>query len=195
MRLVPRLQGADQDGGFGFGGIGIGHGYLLVLPSGYQARLDQRRSIDLPKPQTNLPDWSALIPVLPAGGPRREALQVELWRLIETRVLLPGQKLPPSRELAQRLKLARGAVVAAYEQLAADGFVDARLGAGTYVAALVPEHAVPRSAPLAQLKTAPAPPAPGKLGSGTTDDNDAARSAGPVSRGAHASSAGVLALW
>jgi GntR family transcriptional regulator/MocR family aminotransferase len=54
----------------------------------------------LQKHQTNFPDWSALIPVLPAGGPRREALQAELRRLIETRVLLPGQKLPPSRELA-----------------------------------------------------------------------------------------------
>jgi hypothetical protein len=25
MRLVPRLQGADQDGGFGFGAVGVGH--------------------------------------------------------------------------------------------------------------------------------------------------------------------------
>ncbi|MDM7945627.1 MAG: PLP-dependent aminotransferase family protein [Oceanibaculum nanhaiense] len=122
------------------------------------------------KHQTNFPDWSALIPVLPAGGPRRDALQGELRRLIETRVLLPGQKLPPSRELAQRLKLARGAVVAAYEQLAADGFVEARLGAGTFVAALVPEHAALKTAPQAPARTGPTPPMPGKLGSGTVDD-------------------------
>lgn len=122
------------------------------------------------KHQTNFPDWSALIPVLPAGGPRRDALQAELRRLIETRVLRPGQKLPPSRELAQRLKLARGAVVAAYEQLAADGFVEARLGAGTYVAAQVPEHAVPKSPSKAPAKSAPTPALPGKLGSGTVDD-------------------------
>ena len=122
------------------------------------------------KHRTNLPDWSALIPVLPAAGPRRDALQAELRRLIETRVLLPGQKLPPSRELAQRLKLARGAVVAAYEQLAADGFVDARLGAGTYVAAQVPEHSAHGTAPQAPAPTGPTPPAPGKLGGGTVDD-------------------------
>ena len=120
------------------------------------------------KHRTNPPDWSALIPVLPAAGPRRDALQAELRRLIETRVLQPGQKLPPSRELAQRLKLARGAVVAAYEQLAADGFVDARLGAGTYVAAQVPEHAAHGTAPQAPEPTGP--PAPGKLGGGTADD-------------------------
>lgn len=122
------------------------------------------------KHRTNPPDWSALIPVLPAAGPRRDALQAELRRLIETRVLLPGQKLPPSRELAQRLKLARGAVVAAYEQLAADGFVEARLGAGTYVAAQVPEHAAQGTASQAPVPTGPTPPAPGKLGGGTADD-------------------------
>ena len=88
--------------------------------------MDRGRSTDLRKHQTNSPDWSALIPVLPAEGPRRAALRAELCRLIETRVLLPGQKLPPSRELAQRLALARGAVVAAYEQLAADGYVETR---------------------------------------------------------------------
>ncbi len=122
------------------------------------------------KHRTNPPDWSALIPVLPAAGPRRDALQAELRRLIVTRVLLPGQKLPPSRELAERLKLARGAVVAAYEQLAADGFVEARLGAGTYVAAQVPEHDARGTASQATVPTGPAPPAPGKLGGGTADD-------------------------
>jgi GntR family transcriptional regulator/MocR family aminotransferase len=144
--------------------------FLLLLTRGYQSRLDAERTTDLQKRQSNSPDWSALIPVLPAGGPRRDALQTELRRLIETRILLPGQKLPPSRALAQRLKLARGAVVAAYEQLAADGFVEARLGAGTYVAAQVPEPAVLRTAPQAPATTGPTPPVPGKLGSGTVDD-------------------------
>lgn len=122
------------------------------------------------KYQTNLPDWSALIPVLPAGGPRRYALQAELRRLIEARVLTPGQKLPPTRELAQRLKLARGAVVAVYEQLTADGFVEARLGAGTYVAQQVPKHAVLQTTQQAQANTGTTPPMPGKLGSGTVDE-------------------------
>jgi GntR family transcriptional regulator / MocR family aminotransferase len=145
-------------------------GYLLLLPPKYQARLDQERSNDLQKYQTNISDWSALIPVLPARGPRRDALQVELRRLIETRVLLPGQKLPPSRELAQQLSLARGAVVAAYEQLAADGYVEARLGAGTYVAARVPEGATPKKTVHGPVAPSPKPPAPGKLGSGTVDN-------------------------
>lgn len=124
----------------------------------------------MPKHQTNLPDWSALIPVLPARGPRREALQAELRRLIETRVLMPGQKLPPSRDLAARLGVARGAVVAAYEQLSADGYVETRVGAGTYVAAHVPKVEASRAKGTAGAEAPPPPPAPGKLGSGTADE-------------------------
>lgn len=122
------------------------------------------------KQKTNSPDWSALIPVLPAGGPRRQALRAELRRLIETRVLLPGQKLPPSRDLAARLSLARGAVVAVYEQLVADGYVETRPGAGTYVGATVPEASPSRIARGPQAEGGPAAPAPGKLGSGTADE-------------------------
>jgi len=123
----------------------------------------------LRKGQTNFPDWSALIPVLPAEGPRREALRAEIKRLIETRVLLPGQKLPPSRNMAERLGAARGAVVAAYEQLAADGYVETRIGAGTYVAAAVPVAIGPAAVAAAKAAGGPPAPAPGKLGSGTAD--------------------------
>lgn len=122
------------------------------------------------KPQTNSPDWSALIPVLPTTGTRRDALQAELRRMIETRVLLPGQKLPPSRDLAHRLAIARGAVVAAYEQLAADGYVEARLGDGTYVAGRVPQGDTPPAPVRGPAVTGPMPLGPGKLGSGTVDD-------------------------
>jgi GntR family transcriptional regulator/MocR family aminotransferase len=48
--------------------------------------------------------------------------------------LRPGERLPPTRELAGRLDVARNTVVVAYERLTAEGFLDARVGAGTYVA-------------------------------------------------------------
>ncbi len=44
----------------------------------------RNRANPLQKVRTKLPDWSALIPILPAGGPRRRALYAELRRLIET---------------------------------------------------------------------------------------------------------------
>ena len=48
--------------------------------------------------------------------------------------LRSGERLPPTRELATRLSVARGTVATAYERLVAEGFLVARVGAGTYVA-------------------------------------------------------------
>jgi GntR family transcriptional regulator / MocR family aminotransferase len=48
-------------------------------------------------------------------------------------VLGPGAVLPSSRAMASRLGVARACVVAAYEQLAAEGLVESRLGSGTFV--------------------------------------------------------------
>jgi GntR family transcriptional regulator / MocR family aminotransferase len=47
--------------------------------------------------------------------------------------LRAGERLPPSRELAQRLDVARNTVAVAYERLVAEGFLTARVGDGTYV--------------------------------------------------------------
>jgi GntR family transcriptional regulator/MocR family aminotransferase len=45
----------------------------------------------------------------------------------------PGAELPSSRNMASRLGVARACVVAAYEQLTAEGVVESRLGSGTFV--------------------------------------------------------------
>jgi GntR family transcriptional regulator/MocR family aminotransferase len=50
--------------------------------------------------------------------------------------LAAGTRLPSSRELAGQLGVSRGLVVAAYEQLTAEGRLVARRGAGTVVSAL-----------------------------------------------------------
>ncbi len=55
--------------------------------------------------------------------------------------LRAGAKLPASRELAERLGLSRTVVVAAYEQLLAEGYVAGRIGSGTYVASDLPDRA------------------------------------------------------
>lgn len=52
--------------------------------------------------------------------------------------LPPGQMLPPSRDLARQLGVSRNTVTAAYDQLAAQGFVGGRVGAGTYVNTQLP---------------------------------------------------------
>ena len=51
-----------------------------------------------------------------------------------------GKALPASRQLAKQLGVSRMTVVNAYEQLLAEGYVESRRGAGTFVAAHLPEE-------------------------------------------------------
>jgi len=46
-----------------------------------------------------------------------------------------GAKLPPTRALARDLGLSRNTVLTAYEQLRAEGFMEARVGSGSFVTA------------------------------------------------------------
>ena len=70
----------------------------------------------------------------------RKDLSGEIYRQVRRAIvhrrLRPGDRLPPSRELARELAVARGTVTAAYERLAAEGFVAFRQGAGTFVSEL-----------------------------------------------------------
>ncbi|MYM23476.1 aminotransferase class I/II-fold pyridoxal phosphate-dependent enzyme [Duganella sp. FT135W] len=65
-----------------------------------------------------------------------------------------GSKLPSSRDLARDLGIARNTVIAAFEQLAAEGYVITSKGSGTYVADLQAHNALMRgvgSAPQARV--------------------------------------------
>jgi GntR family transcriptional regulator/MocR family aminotransferase len=55
-----------------------------------------------------------------------------------------GERLPSSRELADRLAVSRNTVGVAYDRLAAEGFVLARVGAGTFVSDERPHPVVDR---------------------------------------------------
>jgi GntR family transcriptional regulator/MocR family aminotransferase len=67
--------------------------------------------------------------------------------------LAHGRRLPPTRELAQRLNVARQTVCRAYEWLAAQGLVSGRRGAGTLVSAQTPRR--PARRPASSLSARP----------------------------------------
>ena len=60
-------------------------------------------------------------------------IAMQLRQAIDRGELRPGDRLPPSRRLAVELRLARGTVTNAIEQLLAEGLLEARVGSGTYV--------------------------------------------------------------
>lgn len=66
--------------------------------------------------------------------PPYEQIRAQLSQMIQHRVLAPGERLPPMRQLAADLSLAVGTVARAYRELEAAGQVRSRRGAGTRVA-------------------------------------------------------------
>jgi GntR family transcriptional regulator / MocR family aminotransferase len=78
-----------------------------------------------------------------APTPRSEVpvyrqLAEHLVELIDAGRLRPGERIPPSRELAAALGLARNTVSRALDALAAAGLLDAHVGRGTFVQARAP---------------------------------------------------------
>lgn len=75
---------------------------------------------------------------LDGQGPHYAQLTRAMKAAILDGRMVAGSRLPPTRVLAQELELSRTTVLAAYEQLRAEGFIDARVGSGSYVATLQP---------------------------------------------------------
>jgi GntR family transcriptional regulator/MocR family aminotransferase len=73
---------------------------------------------------------------LDGHGPHYAQLMRALKSAILDGRLATGVRLPPTRELARELELSRTTVLAAYEQLRAEGFIEGRTGSGSYVAPL-----------------------------------------------------------
>jgi GntR family transcriptional regulator / MocR family aminotransferase len=87
-----------------------------------------------------------------------------LREVIRAGNLKPGDLLPSSRQLAESLAIARGTVLEAYQQLIAEGFLDAQPRAGTRVAVALAQSrffvsASPKPAANATPLSLPAPAA------------------------------------
>ncbi|WP_291517352.1 winged helix-turn-helix domain-containing protein, partial [Acidovorax sp.] len=67
----------------------------------------------------------------------RQQVYEQLRRAIEQGSLRAGTRLPPSREHASALGVSRNTVLWAVQRLQAEGYVQARVGDGTYVAQAV----------------------------------------------------------
>jgi len=69
--------------------------------------------------------------------------------------LRPGLQLPSTRHLASELAIARNTVIAAYEQLTLEGYLDTTVGAGTLVARTLPEDLLEVGRPKGRTTTPP----------------------------------------
>ncbi|MCA1247510.1 GntR family transcriptional regulator, partial [Massilia sp. MS-15] len=84
-----------------------------------------------------------------AATPLFRQLYARLKEAILHGRLAPGARLPATRTLARQLQVSRQTVLAAYEQLAAEGYLRGGVGQGSFVDTALPVVGAP---------AAPAPP-------------------------------------
>ena len=77
-----------------------------------------------------------------AGEERWLWLYGQLRAAILDRRLRPGARMPSSRNLAKQHGVSRGTVVAAFDHLRSEGYVEMRVGAGAFVATTIPDEAI-----------------------------------------------------
>jgi GntR family transcriptional regulator / MocR family aminotransferase len=96
-------------------------------------------------------------------GPRDGHTTLTRWLLDELRrgilngSLKPGTRLPATRDLAGQFALSRGSVVTVFEQLCQDGYLQSRVGAGTWVNDRLPGRIRSGKTPSAGAKFRPGP--------------------------------------
>jgi GntR family transcriptional regulator/MocR family aminotransferase len=88
---------------------------------------------------------------LDRGDSASEGLTRQIYGQLRTAIvagrLRAGERLPPTRDLARALGVARLTVATAYDWLRAEGYVYGRVGAGTFVAAIFSDGAQPPPPP------------------------------------------------
>lgn len=87
-------------------------------------------------------------------APLYRQLYHELKETITEGFLSPGARLPSTRDLADELDVSRNTVVGAFEELKSEGYLESRVGAGTFVCEELPEHTT-RVSPSSSARTAP----------------------------------------
>ena len=93
-----------------------------------------KQARDLPLPALTL-DASSPTPL-------HRQIYFEIRSAILDGRLKPGARLPASRSLARDLSISRNTVTTAFDQLAAEGYIEARTGAGSFVPAHLPRDQV-----------------------------------------------------
>jgi GntR family transcriptional regulator/MocR family aminotransferase len=86
-----------------------------------------------------------------------EGLQRQVYAAVRRAILEgaleSGARLPSSRALAADLRVSRTTTLLAYEQLLAEGYLETRRGAGTYVAAELPDDPLQLTSPRRLVRT------------------------------------------
>jgi GntR family transcriptional regulator/MocR family aminotransferase len=91
---------------------------------------------------------------LPLEESSSTPLYYQVYQRLRAAILLgqlsPGTRLPSTRQMASDLGVSRNTMMSAFDQLIAEGYVEGRVGSGTFVSPTLPEELLE-----ARLKTKP----------------------------------------
>lgn len=85
------------------------------------------------------PDIVLSLPAPSKTTPIRVWLYDSIRGAILSGKLQPQSRLPATRDLARQYGISRGSVIAAFEQLTAEGYIESRTGSGTHVSRSAPD--------------------------------------------------------
>src|SRR5580693_6427548 len=87
---------------------------------------------------------SSTLPLNLKGPKPRMPLYRWLYEELRSEILAgrlhPGARLPATRDLADQYRISRPTIVTAFEQLQSEGYVEGRIGSGTYVSQTLPDE-------------------------------------------------------
>jgi GntR family transcriptional regulator/MocR family aminotransferase len=87
-----------------------------------------------------------VVTLVPIDASSDVTLHEQIYRALRDLILkgtLPaGARIPSSRMLADELRVSRNTVLSAFEMLMSEGYLDSRVGGGTYVAPVLPDEAL-----------------------------------------------------
>ncbi|HEX6143860.1 MAG TPA: GntR family transcriptional regulator, partial [Geminicoccaceae bacterium] len=98
------------------------------------------------------------------GEPLHRQLYFGVRRAILDGRLRAGLRLPSTRRLAVELQVSRNTVLAAFEQLAAEGYLEGRTGAGSFVSRRLPEETMRLEGSMPGQASDDPPPRPSRRG-------------------------------
>jgi GntR family transcriptional regulator/MocR family aminotransferase len=90
-----------------------------------------------------------------SGTPLTRQIYMQVRAAVLSGALGPGTRVPSSREMATQLGVARTSVVAAYEHLLAEGYIESRRGSGTFISGELDGLASRPATPRAAKRSAP----------------------------------------
>jgi GntR family transcriptional regulator/MocR family aminotransferase len=122
-----------------------------------------------------------VIPIIPFDRSSPVPFYLQIYEGVRAAItsgrLTPGQRLPSTRTLAEELRISRYPVFSAFDQLLQEGYLDGKVGSGTFVRYNIPDEV---SRPIGARRPAPHAESTPVVRTAPASKSDGASETGPL---------------